>query len=1733
MVHINRNTTDFPLIFNSEWKYLFLDALLPANNPSLQKLEIQINDINIFDNKCHMVFINRVREHIGSLIYSLIDKVMIHLPIPAQHSEIGQIKSFLHPDCDDNNLDKYSDGGKFKQALTDRIMFVLKDIDKGALDCLRQTLKCATTNKKCDMLNDKASIRSIVMEKLIEKIKHHLIQILSIVMENGNFQIYCDDEIDYKYGWNEEQGAHAQQRAELRKLWLKLFNEPRIVRLQMNSKYKSPMDTSSKMVANFPFSSNVHNYVLSFRSDVFAASKFDEPIEESSKKGQQIINTTLRKSLKVANLSLQLNNLSPSLIKHLLYDIVQLEKCNLGISKYSNHLTTHLVHTACAFLWQSGKEMKNRSYDSSILDRVRRNHDRVSTNGGIVGLGLFMDNHKYIDFDSSSAESDDYDSSSDDTATIVIVDDSDDNGEKKHQNPDSNSSDGSDGSDGSYSEEVNFDSVQISDIYAALWTNERLLIEIITVLSSLRDSSHHLTRINKAWQGNNLIACIAGIMTELLQELKCHFEYALADTIKYRMDYLVSISSSFEYVLQYLERNNCHTFGEIKRIWDSIHLALLIVRCCPNVDGEFIKNQWTNYGDYRFHSACRLRQLLIGMKMRMIKNQDGHSSEDKLQWFLQSYIRYFAIGIDESSTIDWEFKNYVECLVKLLGDTKHKFVQKLGIKPNLFTKYEIVSMLLNSIAINKDSLSNTTNNSINYNRVNILKKINFIKDLFTCCIEETDSMTNLLCVLVVNVEVQRLCRLWDETHDLSIIYSPSTTEFHDAGNALNKSLSQGSKLEQLTCIARCKTLLWNLARYIKNLNLTIEEDGLFQGKGRNKQKRKKKDYLTKIGNMFTFEHDKSKRSENRMSVKRGLQYYFLTLFWHELGAQNTVKMFKNSVFHRVLQFTILKDEFPHICGMTIVNGDDHDVAPYIPKDNPFQLPYVNTNLQDNNNEYIELMEEIENAFACNRSLDKSETFVQKFKQKHLILLVGGMFNFGFLRGGERCWYKEIVMNFVEEHATPLLMKSNSLGQLGIDDEKENNCKVIVDDSRVAKRMYGLLAKLVTNCSDEKQMRLAKYEIVKDGKGGNAKHTRSANTLEDVQFIRLQWHLIGVLLSISLANPLSILFHNPLLYKKQYLIGMPEDQSASLLKAMAGHGVWLCPNDHIYFIGNCTTTNESGTCKTCGAPIGNKVGAGGHFAAKGNRKVGRIDKDGKIKADKYGATEGVANYDPETLSPKGYIYIDSHDDKCRELSNLNVRIVRLIVNLILLTHCSEHETSDCKEFTQLGGTDERVFNSLKKLCKRYISEIGKQLGNLSYESVIYLMHAIIHRLHVKSIEYETQLKSKSEKRPVPLFNMRKGLSTGTRKEFEAYLVRDCIDPVINNIQATLSEIHLKISADRIVTTWAPRMNETLNTHDEKQEGAGFEFARKYLVNLYLPIETLNVSTLVELILIINEKNATLAEQFPIIYGLCKTIDGTGGYSVFTLQYLPLMLSWMRLIYSRFNRRVTFEDVTQNGDEYNARYVLNEGDEEGWGNKNYSRAAFEGFVKGWNDLADIVTVDDSKVGENADGEESTINYNPLKKLVTIQDVCTNVSIPKIVSKHGREVRPIDVPIVYAIDAGEHNDLATSIQIRKILEHYIACNNNVLINCFKINPNDHDTDGNNNGNRLLPAQISSKKISRASDVVDIGEHELNQIVQESYLQRYEYGIENIGNDKYDNLISRLNLPFVRITFKRTIYH
>eukprot|EP01084_Bolivina_argentea_P093257 167759_1 len=69
-----------------------------------------------------------------------------------------------------------------------------------------------------------------------------------------------------------------------------------------------------------------------------------------------------------------------------------------------------------------------------------------------------------------------------------------------------------------------------------------------------------------------------------------------------------------------------------------------------------------------------------------------------------------------------------------------------------------------------------------------------------------------------------------------------------------------------------------------------------------------------------------------------------------------------------------------------------------------------------------------------------------------------------------------------------------------------------------------------------------------------------------------------------------------------------EEFKSIIYAMVGHGVWLCPNNHVYFIGNKgTATNGRGRCLECDEAVGNKAGAKSHTHAEGNKLIGRIER----------------------------------------------------------------------------------------------------------------------------------------------------------------------------------------------------------------------------------------------------------------------------------------------------------------------------------------------------------------------------------------------------------------------------------------------------------------------------------------------------------------------------------------------
>ena len=192
--------------------------------------------------------------------------------------------------------------------------------------------------------------------------------------------------------------------------------------------------------------------------------------------------------------------------------------------------------------------------------------------------------------------------------------------------------------------------------------------------------------------------------------------------------------------------------------------------------------------------------------------------------------------------------------------------------------------------------------------------------------------------------------------------------------------------------------------------------------------------------------------------------------------------------------------------------------------------------------------------AIEKNVDLTKLWVQAsgsiFSQKYFAHIIAAVFKYGYLKNGTK--NTSCVMDFVKKNL--------------------NNCK---DNIKSASRIETMIRQLLKNDFG-----------IHNEKHGKLKLNVNKSTLKNVQLIRLQWHIIGVLISLP-RNPLSELLHNPRSF------GMPENKGNDLFAGMNHYGVWLCPNDHTYFIAPCGWPQVSSTCQVCGAPTGNKKGEPSH------------------------------------------------------------------------------------------------------------------------------------------------------------------------------------------------------------------------------------------------------------------------------------------------------------------------------------------------------------------------------------------------------------------------------------------------------------------------------------------------------------------------------------------------------------
>lgn len=972
----------------------------------------------------------------------------------------------------------------------------------------------------------------------------------------------------------------------------------------------------------------------------------------------------LQRLVDMARLNLRLDNLAPKHVKNLMYDIIMLNEAMFKLKIHQNK--RNMIDFLCTFVVQflckacNSYATEEDSKFSDINDSDEESSYDSESNGNMI----------VIDSDNEEVDVD--------YLSKLIV---------------------------NTSKPIEQKTIKLTEMYVSMFTYQKLIVQLVNMLSSCDE--WECDALEHKNETSSLESWINIVVTRLFEKLEQDLAVATAPKLRETVDYLVSVSHSFEYVLDYLNRFNGNSnMNNLWNGWNKIRLIMLCSLTCPSIDGRYISHQLHNFDDNIFDSMIKVKDLLIRLQVEMQKvNKSKIQCEKQLQLLVENYISHFVLNKHTIKTAS--FDRFVGDLVNVIGSDDVNYSKKtIGINLDELAQFEIMRQML---VFQKEH---------NYKKIN---------EVLCIAIENSSNLNSFVCTLITRVAEQ-------------INYKKHNTinmkdGLNNAANELNQSLTSNS-LDQLFAIAKCKVWLFLFVKYMNTHNIRIEEN-----LNDDKIARKEKCYLNSISSIFKI---KSTNNSRECKIKNGLQYYFFALIWRLMGMRRALAICSQDLFVKKLHFSMLVNEF----GKQAVGNSGKYTNEWIPTDNIFRLlKYDNlidefdekkdNNLDGNVDQKLAIDNQVYTLFAefgamlsVGQNLGyswKNTQISSLFRQQYFVCLVCVVFNCLLLQqhhGQTNVNHDDIkikqqassMINFIDKHCLSIVPKG-----------KDN-----------VNRCYKLFQEYLTN------------HLVKD--------VTMNPTSNKISFARLETHLFGVLLSLS-KNPLSILLYSMMDYENNYLIGMPSDESSLLLKTMAGHGVWVCPNDHIYFIGNCTSTNQSSNCPTCGDPIGNKKGGGCAIAAHKNRRIGRIDKDGNIKADKYGATEGLCKYNPETLSSKGYVWIEGQDKECRNMNGVNIRIIRLIVNLTIVLHCSCNKIK-CTDAVKFMGIKkyfsdiDGLIDELKSLSHRYIGEISTKL-NIDVDSCMYLMHGIIHTFYINFM----RVYGKNG------FDFMDGLGIETRKQFE--------------------------------------------------------------------------------------------------------------------------------------------------------------------------------------------------------------------------------------------------------------------------------------------------------------------------------------------------------------------------------
>ena len=193
--------------------------------------------------------------------------------------------------------------------------------------------------------------------------------------------------------------------------------------------------------------------------------------------------------------------------------------------------------------------------------------------------------------------------------------------------------------------------VQVHEIYASIWSNEKVTFQLIDILSTINPT--YLGRINEIWNNQRMtyIKRFGFITRRILEQLKDELTNLTQKELILKADEILRSVGSFDGIFEYLQRNGYDETNQLIREWKRIYLSLICTTICVSsdannnngraMDGDFITNLYNRF--QTFDKIEDLQWLINEIKTKLQATGNNLvETSDLLQYLYQIYVTDFA-----------------------------------------------------------------------------------------------------------------------------------------------------------------------------------------------------------------------------------------------------------------------------------------------------------------------------------------------------------------------------------------------------------------------------------------------------------------------------------------------------------------------------------------------------------------------------------------------------------------------------------------------------------------------------------------------------------------------------------------------------------------------------------------------------------------------------------------------------------------------------------------------------------------------------------------------------------------------------------------------------------------------------------------------------------------------------------------------------------------------------------